>query len=473
MKTLKLSTLMLASALIMSCGGEQPKGDQKLPLGYNPKAKSVNSIAPDRGLADPHILIIDGRLYAMCGHDRDWDITDFCRMDRWEMWSTENLTDWRFELMIDSSETYIGDEDHCWAGDLATKDGMYYWYFSNRNHNTGVMVAPSITGPWRDALGKPLLHDDIVPNHPYDPEIYEENGVYSIIFGAGQYWIATLGDDMISLKDEPQRLKVVNEDGTRKPTGDKPCIFKRNGWYYLMWGEYYAMGRELMGPYVYKGEFIHGGHGTIFQWSDGEWYSLQEQHETNAFYRGVQLRPIYFNEDDTVYIPEQNWEYPLPGRIYNFSHSRQGWRCEGGGTSVEWVENSRKPEKGYITGEVTSTRATICSVPFIHTPIYLCEDITVEIDNQAGATQMRIALYTYSKDLKPYTRKNPQQVDWSEQEWITVPIKKGKQSITIPLERFSKRSDYLHQIALQPAADCSSGRWVVDGLRVNSSLSPY
>ncbi len=456
--------------LAASCGNSNPA---EVPPGYNPDAVSVTSIAPDRGLADPHTLIVDGRLYAMCGHDRDWDIVHLCAMDRWELWSTDDLRNWRYELSIDSSDTYIGDQDNCWAGDLATKDGKYYWYFSNLYHNTGVMVAPSITGPWRDALGEPLLPTGIIgKGKPYDPEIYEEDGVYSIIFSSGQYYIATLGDDMISLKDKPEKIMVYNEDGSRKPTGDKPCIFKRNDWYYLMWGENYAMAKELRGPYTYKGHFVNGGHGTVLQWK-GQWYSLQEQHETNAFYRGVQLRPMYFNEDDTVWLPAHNWEYPLPGREYDFSHSRQGWRCEGGGTDVEWVEikddreyvSSEGYPESYISGKLSQKGVIIASTPFIHTPIYLCDKITIELDNLSGAEELKVAMYGYD-DMTRFTKEQPAVVDWSTQEWVSVPLKGGAQSITISLDEFKTRKQYLHQLAIQPAADKATGRWAINDIRV-------
>ncbi len=466
-----LIQLCTLSAVVMavSCAPQPEKATSDQPPGYNPNAVHINSIAPDRGLADPHNLYVDGRMYVMCGHDRDWDIVDHCHMDRWEMWSTDNLKDWRYELSIDSSETYMGDEEYCWAGDLAEKDGTYYWYFSYKNYSTGVMSAPSITGPWKDALGEPLLPTDIIPTKkPYDPEIYEENGRYSIIFGVNQYYIATLGDDMISLKDEPRKIMVYEEDGvTRKGTADKPSLFKRDGWFYLWWGDQYAMSRKLEGPYIYKGSFIGGAHGAVFQWTDGQWYAIQEQHETNAFYRGVQLNPLYFNDDATVYIPEHNWEYPLPGRNYDYTHSRMGWRCEGGGTEVEWVSGGDDIQKGYIKGEVDQKGAIITSVPFIHTPIHLCKDFTVTLNNRSGAKMMRMALYTYSDDLKPYTRLAPQKVDWTAEEWITIPLEQGVQSIDIPLDRFTKCDDYLHQIAIQPMADMDSGAWEIDRVKLN------
>lgn len=45
----------------------------------------------------------------------------------------------------------------CWATETATKNGQYYFYFSNGNDDTGVMVADNPEGPYKDASGKPML----------------------------------------------------------------------------------------------------------------------------------------------------------------------------------------------------------------------------------------------------------------------------------------------------------------------------
>ncbi|MCL7764017.1 family 43 glycosylhydrolase [Polaribacter sp. Z014] len=455
----QLIIISLSMLFLSACASKEKSSENKIP-GYNSKAVSVNSIAPDRGLADPHVLIVNDTLYAMCGHDRDWNIVDFCHMDRWELWSTANLTDWKHELKILPTQTYIGDEDNCWAGDLATKDGKYYWYFSNRNFNTGVMVAPSIKGPWKDALGKPLLDKGIAKTKPYDPEIYEENGVYHIIFGVSQYYMATLGDDMISLADKPQKIIVQNEDGTRRPTGDKPATFKRGDWYYLFWGNRYSMSKNLKGPYIYKGEFIDGGHGSVFEWK-GQWYSIQENHETNAFYRGVQMRPLYFNEDNTVYIPKNNFEYPLPGRIYDFKHSTQGWRSEKGTSLI------RNEESAYIYGKSEVAGAIVASTPFIHTPIYLCKQVKIVVKNVSGSSSIKLALNGYD-DPTRFTRVAPQKVDWNKEEWVEVPLKKTDewQEVTIPLTQFKTGKKYLHQLALQPTPNLVNADWVLKSVIV-------
>lgn len=456
---LSIVIISMLAVSVISCNSNKEMKDNPIP-GYNPKAIFVNTIAPDRGLADPHVLIVDDTIYAMCGHDRDWNIVTSCQMDRWELWATTNLTEWEHQLNILPTETYIGDEDNCWAGDLASKDGLYYWYFSNRNINTGVMVAPSMQGPWKDALGEPLLPEGLTTTRSYDPEIYEEDGKHYIIFGAGQYYIATLGDDMISLADEPQKLKVYKEDGSWQPTGDKPSMFKRGDWYYLWWGYRYAMSKNLKGPYTFKGQYIDGGHGSVFEWK-GQWYSMQENHETNAFYRGVQIRPLYFNADSSVYIPEHNYEYPLPGRIYNFEHSTQGWRSEKG------TEVLRNEAEDYIYGIANKKGSIVTSVPFIHTPIHLCEEVRITVKNISGSKSLKLALNGYD-DPTRFTRVAPQKVDWDREEWVEVKLRKSKrwQEVVIPLSAFKTRKEHLHQIAVQPVPELSGADWAIKSVIV-------
>ncbi|MBD0400644.1 family 43 glycosylhydrolase [Flammeovirga sp. EKP202] len=436
-----------------SCIKQQHKTVTKEPV-------SINSIAPDRGLADPHVIIVNDTLYTMCGHDKSWDTYGACVMDRWELWSTTNLMDWEHHLNILPTQTYIGDHDNCFAGDVATKDGKFYWYFSNRTYSTGVMVAPSMKGPWKDALGKPLLPKGLTKTKSYDPEVFEDHGKHYIIFGAGQYYIATLGDDMISLADKPQKLSIMLDNGKRKPTGDKPTIFKRNEWYYLFWGNQYGMSKTLHGPYSYKGEYLDGGHGSAFEW-EGQWYSIQENHETNAFYRGVQLRPLYFNEDGTVKIPEVNLEYPLPGRVYNFAYSTQGWQAKQG-TNFNYNK-----KEATLFGKTTEKGAIITSTPYLHSPIYLCKQVRLKLKKHTPTQQMKLALYSY-ENPKRYTKNNPHNVDWSQEEWLTINTSNTTdwQEIIIPLSDFKKHQKYLHQIALQPAAESKNTPWEVKSIIV-------
>jgi len=92
----------------------------------------------------------------------------------------------------------------CWAGDIVARNGKYYWYFSNHHINAGVMVADKPEGPYKDALGKPLVDS-------FDPTIFvdDDNTPY-IIYGRTNYQIARLKDSMIELDEEPKTI-VINK----------------------------------------------------------------------------------------------------------------------------------------------------------------------------------------------------------------------------------------------------------------------
>ncbi|WP_158293176.1 family 43 glycosylhydrolase [Tamlana fucoidanivorans] len=228
--------------------------------GRNPDAIKIDIIVPEHGMADPHAWVQNDTLFFIAGHDESWEGKGSFRMDKWEVWSSVDLKTYTHHRDILPKQTYIGDLPNCWAGDICERNGKYYWFFSNRNINTGVMVANKITGPYTDLLGKPLLKEGIVPVHPYDPEIFIEDDVYTICFGSGTYYMATLAEDMKSLTTTPKPIIVQNENGEILKTDDKSTLFKRNDWYYLVYGSNYAMSKNLYGPYTYKGPFLKGGH---------------------------------------------------------------------------------------------------------------------------------------------------------------------------------------------------------------------
>ena len=119
---------VIASLFLMSCNHKPEK--VKDVKSEKHQAISVNVIVPEHGMADPHAWVENGRVYIICGHDKSWDATSSFPMDRWEVWSTDDLINWEHHRNIYPSETYIGDKPNCWAGDICERDGKYYWFFS-------------------------------------------------------------------------------------------------------------------------------------------------------------------------------------------------------------------------------------------------------------------------------------------------------------------------------------------------------
>jgi len=457
MKRIVYIFLSLILITITSCKNKKKVVAEITPKIQISKPISIPNVFPEKGLTDAHTIIKDGKLYAFCGHDKSWDTENTWLMNRWEIWSTSNLKDWKKESEILPKDTYIGDIPNCYAGDIISRNGKYYWYFSNKNISTGVMVSDSPTGPFVDALGKPLLPEGIVPSHAYDPEIFEENGVYTIIFGAGHYYAATLAEDMISLVDKPKPILVLDKEGKNMWTADKSCTFKRNGKYYLIWEEKYAMADNIRGPYKYIGESLKGGHCNVFKW-EGQYYAMLENKDISLFYRGVSLKPLYFNEDGTLNIPDSDKNFPPNGRSWSFKNSRMGWRAITG-TNVQWHKS------GKITGEI-SGHAVIESSVWLLTELDKHQTLTLRIKNNSTAKQAKILIA--SVNPKGAFWKTPE-IDWKKQDTILIDLKPNAadfQEYTIDLSKLPNLKKMLKRIRIEPAIGVSKGNWEIEYLDI-------
>ena len=455
---MKIAYFLLTSILLLSSCDSVTKEERKTNYGIDPSAIKVDVIAPEHGMADPHAWVENDSVYVICGHDESWDGIGSFRMDRWEVWSTGDLANWKHHRNIYPKDTYIGDSPNCWAGDVCERDGKYYWFFSNRNINTGVVVADEITGEYKDLLGKPLLPKDIIPGHPYDPEIFIENNVYTICFGAGTYYMATLAKDMKSLTTKPQKIIVQDEKGNSLKVEDKPTLFKRNDWYYLVYGSRYSMSRNLYGPYTFKGAFLDGGHTSFFEWKD-QLYVLQENHDISAFYRGASLKPVFFNKDETIIVPKYDKMYPAPGRPFEFKNSTMGWKALNG-TDLLF-------KNGKIRGDISAKNATVQSAPWLFTNTEECSHFTISIKNKSNAKQLKLALF--SRDLEKGFWKETDPVKWEQQQWVSIPISsndKEFKTYTIQLSQFNKLKERLMQIAMQPVSDANNGTWEIEEMHI-------
>lgn len=461
MKDCSLNKRLIMSLFVcgLSFAGASARSRQDLPqvitheVGAGPV--KIENLFPERGLTDPHAMIVDGRLFVGCGRDESWDTQSTWKMDCWEFWSTDDLKTWRYESTLWPTDTYIGDKPNCWAGDFSMKNGIFYWYFSNRNINTGVAVSDRPGGPYRDALGKPLLPADIIPGVPYDPEIVEEDdGKSYVIFSAGKYYIAELGDDMISIAAEPKRLIVQSEDSADQWTADKPAMFKRNGFYYLVWGGKYAMSNTLFGPYVFKGDFTKGGHNSIFQWK-GQWYVLQENKDIGLFYRGVSLKPFGFNADGTIKVPEDDADYPHPGRAWTFDYSTMGWRAEKQST-LTWNP------AGWIEGNVTGN-AVIQSVCWPVCELHQNMRFVIGLKNETSSPKARLSIASVHPSKGLFSHP---EVDWKMEsetiEFEVLPHDDRFREYVLELKPLENLKSMTKRIRIEPAVGAMSGKWAID-----------
>ncbi|MCP4047882.1 MAG: family 43 glycosylhydrolase, partial [Gammaproteobacteria bacterium] len=229
----------------------------------------------------------------------------------------------------DPADTYIGAGfQSAWATDAAYRDGKYYWYFSELNEQTGVVVGDSPAGPWKDPLGKPFLPEELTPTHEYDISVVEYQGDHYVVFGVWDYYIARMADDMISLEEEPRKIVInnprgpYNQDGlnTEHPTDDKPSVHERNGIFYLSWGVFYATSSSVYGPYDYKGVILNeesfapgydaptwphgfkqGRHGAFFEWHNQWYFAYCDISQTgNRYFRDTFISYVHYRDNGEI-----------------------------------------------------------------------------------------------------------------------------------------------------------------------------
>lgn len=247
-------------------------------------ANAGNPIVYDFGMADPHMYVFDGQVYMFTTRDSSKTAKSFVMPD-WHIWTTQDMVEWKHVRTIKPTETWMGESIRCWATETVTKHGKYYFYFSNGNESTGVLVADKPEGPYKDVLGKPMLPKDLTPTKEYDPGVLvDDDGQAYISFGHHRsndddfyYMIARLNDDMISLAETPREIKITG-DVDVLAGNDKPNLHKHNGLYYLSAGSHYATSKTIYGPYTKvgnSGDDTYGlsgrAHGNYCEWNN-QWF---------------------------------------------------------------------------------------------------------------------------------------------------------------------------------------------------------
>lgn len=272
-----------------------------------PFCSADNPLIKDIGMSDPHVRVFEDKLYLYSGHDespkdRLWVMKD------WRVFSSTDLINWELETIISPADNYMkNDSINCWASDAATRNGKYYFYFSDHKNGIGVMTSDSPGGPFVDALGKAL----VAPLH--DPTIFIDDDDAArtpfMVYGDKSvgYQIVQLNEDMISLAEAPRTLTIIGEEWEKAPEWmDKNYLFKRGDTYYLSWGRDYAISKNIYGPYQCVGAMGVGhklnefAHGSFFEWK-GQFYHMWCYYLKSGFkYRECIMTYCHFDADGNV-----------------------------------------------------------------------------------------------------------------------------------------------------------------------------
>lgn len=290
---------------------------------------------------DPAPVVSGKTLYVFTGHDKD--TATYFRMPDWQLFSTRDMKHWTDHgvVLTTANFKWAKQGDNAWASQAIERDGKWYWYVAAEDttvhlHGIGVAVADSPEGPWRDAIGRPLIPG----GWGYiDPTVFiDDDGQAYLFWGNNGLWYAKLNRDMTSidttfadhgicnmqaaLDDEAQfGPKVMKHDYALNKLMPKtnfeeaPWIYKIDDTYYLEYAAggvpehwAYSTAKDINGPWTYRGRVtdeapgaftIHGG-SVKFR---GKWYLFYHDATVshgNGFRRSAAYIPFKRGKDGSI-----------------------------------------------------------------------------------------------------------------------------------------------------------------------------
>lgn len=249
-----------------------------LGLGVAIVATAQNPFVQTWFTSDPAPLVHDGTMYVYTGHDEDG--ADFFWMQEWRVYSTQDMVNWQDHGSPLALESFSWADDRAWASQCIERDGKFYWYIcahckQSTGMAIGVAVSDTPTGPFRDALGRPL-YTDAKWDH-IDPTVFiDDDGQAWLMWGNPQCYYLKLNRDMISYSGEVGLLPMTEEAfgspmmGQRKK-GKKykdsyvegPWLTKRQGVYQMLYAAggvpehiSYSTAPHPTGPWTYAGPIM-------------------------------------------------------------------------------------------------------------------------------------------------------------------------------------------------------------------------
>ncbi|MDG4818672.1 family 43 glycosylhydrolase [Micromonospora sp. WMMD956] len=288
-------------------------------------AHADNPIVQTIYTADPAPLVYNGRIYLYTGHDEDG--STYFTMKDWRVFSSADMVNWTDHGSPMSLATFSWAEADAWAGHVVARNNKFYWYVPVKQRGGGMVigvgVADSPTGPFRDAIGRPL-----VGNGEIDPNVMiDDDGQAYLYWGNPNLWYVKLNADMVSYSGSPTKIPLTTAGfGTRtgnasRPTlyEEGPWVYKRNGMYYNVFAaeccsEFigYSTAPGPTGPWTYRGTVMprQGGsftnHPGVIDFNGGSYFFYHNGALPGGggYTRSVAVEKFSYRSDGT--IPSMN-----------------------------------------------------------------------------------------------------------------------------------------------------------------------
>lgn len=243
--------------------------------------------------------------------------------------SSIDLVTWKKHSHVLDVENVSWAAYSVWAPSIIYSNNKYYLFFSandiqsnNQIGGIGVAVADKPEGPFKDAIGKPLIDSFYNGAQPIDQFIFkDDNGQNYLYYGGwGHCNIVKLSADFLHLEkfDDGETFKEI----TPRNYAEGAYVFKRYNKYYMMWSEgdwtgpdysvSYAIADSPIGPFKRIDKILQqdakvargAGHNSVIHIPNTDkWYIVYHRRPLstdNGNHREVCIDEMYFNEDGTI-----------------------------------------------------------------------------------------------------------------------------------------------------------------------------
>ncbi|MFF2431784.1 family 43 glycosylhydrolase [Streptomyces mirabilis] len=243
--------------------------------------------------ADPDVHYLDGQywIYPTTDGYAGWSGTSF------KAYSSKDLVHWKDHgVILDLGPDVSWADKNAWAPAIAERDGKYYFYFC-AEQQIGVAVADSPAGPFKDALGRPLVAKGQFTGQMIDPAVFtDDDGQSYLYWGNGHGYAVPLNTDMVSF--DASQVRDITQPDFREGS----FVVKRRGTYYFMWSEddtrsenyhvAYATGPSPLGPWTKRGTILSkrpeygikgtGHHSVVNVPGTDDWYIVYHRFALNG-----------------------------------------------------------------------------------------------------------------------------------------------------------------------------------------------
>ena len=325
-------------------------------------AQESTHLAPDvnnpvfPGLhADPEVLYsnLTGKYYIYPTTDGSyqWHNHDF------KCFSSNDLKTWTDEGVILDLQDLDWGKEYAWAPTIIEKPvyrqpklfrkwrqpkltGYKYYYYFVGNKSIGVAVADHPAGPFKDAIGGPMMTQESIgaPNITIDPDVFQDpkTGKYYLYWGNSYLWMAELADDMVSLVPGTMHELIPRSRIGEYHYLEGTYVFERNGLYYFMWSENITRSARYCVRYLISDsptelvrngqpakvqeqiilqqdpsrQIFGTGHNAVLNIpGTDDWYMVYHRFTrpegikmglSGGYNREICIDPMYFNEDGTI-----------------------------------------------------------------------------------------------------------------------------------------------------------------------------